>query len=272
VAAIATSPSKDRSVLSLELLKFCIDSKRKHSVGVCDVNSQVYADREYRWSYLPSVLRGQMMVSPACDDRMTRLRQYIEFVPSQSCIVFILLDLRNTVPSWIVSDGFQRIPNMHAICRLFGYTSSTVTSATATGISIASHYGIHAKRFDEQESVTLRGNHAASKSINMYLAFVVPNHSSIAGIKEVNFILDINNFLTSDKAAESWSTGGESVSLCTPENDSVSIGVNKDSAFSDQIKIGDSYPSVGSFEVVDWKTRKAFQLTYSLHDAQVLHH
>lgn len=220
-----------------------------------DVGCEAYTDRALKWSCLPSFLRGQLCVLTSFEERVARSKQYMHFSPSAACVVCLLLDLRASVPAWVPADGFQRIPQMHAICRLFVYANDAEEG----------HYCVYAKSFAAQEKVALRGNFdSAAKPQNMYCAFVVPRSEAVPGMQAVLRVLDFDACMTRARVVESWSGGEAGLGLFCSDEDCVKVGVLRGAAYSDEIKIGDSHPPVGSMEIVDWKTRRAYQLTYRL--------
>ena len=246
-----------------------IDSQRPYCCMTADIGSSVYVDRLQQWSILPAFLRGQTMVSTSCDDAAIKSKAYMQFavqqefmdesgqsvLRGQEAVVFLLFDLRReTPPQWVRLYGFQQIPRVHCIGRLFNF------KADAEEI----HFTLYAKIIPAGEQVVLSGNWGKGKSYSMYSVFVVSTACDGPGMRDILIALNFEKYFDESSIAKSWVDGGNGLTLFTPEAETVQVGVHRGAIFSEELKIGPNRPAVGSFEVVDWETRRAFQLTYKI--------
>jgi hypothetical protein len=254
----------------LLLRDLSVDSLHPFLCSKADIGSKIYLDRQQQWSYLPSLLRGQTAVSLCCDDALTRSKAYMQFSISKggpiveevkdagadTAVVFLLFDVRRkSLPAWVSADGFQRVPHWLCIGKLFNF------KVDAEEI----HFAVFAKIFSLDESVVLRGNWASrGKRASMYSVFVVPVSSNAAGMRDVLLTLQFDRYFHSDLIARSWIEGGNGLTLFTPEDDAIRMGVLRGTVFSDYVKVGERHPSAGSFEVTDWISRRAYQLSYRI--------
>ena len=253
----SASGAIEASALDLKDLK--VESHGKYIVTLGEIEGSVYVDRELKWSFLPFFLRGQMMISTACDDRAVQSKQYMTFSSSQDTLIFVLLDLSiRNFPAWLASGGFQRIPRVHAIASLSSFQRDAQEY----------HYAVFAKRYAASEQVVLGGNWGKSRKNNMYAVFVVPVANAVPGLAQIFNELDFEKSIkegADDKiVSHSWADGDHGLSLFYPEGDAVTVGVLKCSIFADaELKVGVSDPASGSFEIVDKSSRAAYQLSYS---------
>ena len=245
--------SKMEVLPALEDLK--VEGQRGYLVAAGKIGTPVYVDRELKWSFLPSFLRGQLMVSTACDDRAVQSKQYMTFTSPQDALIFVLFDLSiRNIPAWLFSDGFKRIPRVHAIARVFASQYDAQEC----------HYAVFAKRYAASDQVILGGNWGKSRKNNMYAVFVVPVANAVPGLAQIQSQLDYEKSFGEDEVSHSWADGDSGLTLFHPENDAVAVGVLKCSIFGDtDLKVGVSDPASGSFEIVDKISRAAYQLSYS---------
>ena len=258
-----------RRVTPIVVSNLKVDSQRPYCCMTADIGSTVFVDRLQQWSILPAFLRGQTMISTACDDAIMRTKAYMQFsmqeeyvdedgnatLRGHDAIVFLLFDIRReTLPQWVCTEGFQYLPRIHCIGRLFNF------KADAEEI----HFSLYAKVFSPNERVVLHGNWGKGKKYSMYSVFVVSTASDAPGIQNVLVSLNFEKYFDDSSIANCWVQGGNGLTLFCPESETVQIGVHRGAIFSEELKIGLNRPAVGSFEVMDSETHRAYQLTYRI--------
>ncbi len=128
-------------------------------------------------------------------------------------------------------------------------------------------FTIYGKFFEAGATVRLRGNF--SKEItDMYTVFIVPaDDADTASVAKNNFFSQIDYERTYDRAyaSQCWQDGREGLTLFYSSDDVISIGVNNGKAWSDDLQISMNQVSHrDSFEVVDWSSNFAYQLSYQM--------
>ena len=272
--------------------EFTVHSARQYSVVRAWVGDRVYSDRVFRWTHLPPYLNGHQCVRTAYDDRMTRSKVHIKFTVTRPSIVLVLIDMRTikSPPKWVLEEEYRKVRDQ------------AVARSAQSGILQEMFYGIYGKYYEKGECVQLRGNWSKDTQ-SMYCVFVIPapteeqlsatspsivpplipptqpinpdaakekmtvtlsNDKNIQ-LKKLYEEVTYNSTYDRTRASLNWIEGGSGVTLYHAVDDNVSVGLLSGEVWSDEFNIDmTTSPHTGSFEVVDWVTMKAYQLSYSI--------
>lgn len=280
---ISSQLSRDVAELSdvtqppLHITDLSIDSTRLYEVVRAAVGQAVYTDKGHRWTYLPPQLSDQMSIRTPWDDRMTRSKNLLQFNVSCPCLVLALFDMIaiTSPPKWIIEDGFHRVGDQA--------TAYTVTHGAAQ----ETFYGIYGRYYGIGETVYLKGAWR-KESHSMYSVFVIParaeaktldlsipendtslthNNGEKSTVRKYYDEITFNETFQRLHGSNSWVEGGNDVSLFHTTEEILSIGVQT----SEYTVWGEDFSvdmvtcaHTGSFEVLDWETMKAYQLTYTV--------
>ena len=267
----------DVTQIPLHITDLSIDSTRLYEVVRAAVGQAVYTDKGHKWTYLPPQLSDQMSIRTPWDDRMTRSKNLLQFNVSCPCLVLTLFDMIaiTSPPKWIIEDGFHRAGDQA--------TAYTVTNGTAQ----ETFYGIYGRYYGIGETVSLKGAWR-KESHSMYSVFVIParteteildpsipenskphtrNNGEKSTIRKYFDEITFNETFQRLHGSNSWVEGGNDVSLFHTTEDILSIGVQSSeyTVWSEDFSVDMvTCAHTGSFEVLDWETMKAYQLTYTV--------
>eukprot|EP01042_Synura_sphagnicola_P000008 gene8-9_t len=237
--------NSDKAPVRVEQLQ--VISFRRYLTGVAGVGETVYTDRDWKWSYMPPSLLGSVYLSTPFDDRWTQKSQLASFTISNSAIVVILFEENlSRAPVWIRNDKYQRLSE-HAVLTRSGKPDF--------------HFEGFAKLFLKGERVVLGGN-AWRECKAMYVVFIIDAMSAqgrqmIAelgvGIKDVN-----------TEAKLSWIEGANGVTLFSPIEDKMCIGVKEGTVWSPELPVPMPSASKGRFEIEDSGSGVTLLLAYQV--------
>lgn len=254
---------------------FAFDSKNEYVVTKASIGDLVYTDSSFTWSFIPNQLRGHTYIRTANDDKWRRSKSIMKFSVSKPALVLLLVDMRvKNFFKWLKDDGYRRV------------VDQAIARRVENGSLQEIHFAIYGKYVEECE-IVLRGNWCKEVT-TMYSVFVVPAESfskedqvsALGGetwqpsggnrhsVQHQSSMLEQVTFeeryerLNTSKA---WIEGEGGMCMFYAGDDVIAIGVNGGTAWSDDIRISMTSSSFkGSFEVVDWDTLRAYQLSYQM--------
>jgi len=234
--------------LNIERMK--VKSRRRYLVTTADVGDAVYTDRDLRWTQLPHQLRGQVYICPPCEDRSMRAPNLLEFVTNKSAVVFVLYDIKSSLPPhWLVSEGYRRI------------AENGIARRVAQGTVLDHTYVVWGKGVSAGSPVSLG---SASKDCrSMYAVFVVPADSP-RSIAELLDQTPVDVTAKQDEAQDCWIHGGSGITLFHAAESKIAIGILQGTAWCEQVNTKPISSSKGLFEIVDKRTNMGYQLAYKV--------
>ena len=234
---------------------FSVDSKHLYEFNTVEAGDYVYSDRKFTWTYLPEALLNHLYIRTPCNDKLRRSRSMMRFHVKKDTYIIVLRDSRgnkNKGMRWLKDDGFQDLVG-HAIARRI-----------LRGSLQEVYFTLHGKFFQAGSLVSLGGNY--SKEITaMYTVFCISDDSQTSAHLSILSQIQFNHKYQRSLANRCWQDGGEGVSLFFSGDDTIQIGVKKCSAWSEELRISMTNVShKHNFEVLDHKTKHAYQLSYRM--------
>lgn len=248
---------------------FSAESKCEYIVTSASIGDLVYTDSSFTWSFIPQQLRGHAYIRTPNDDKWRRSKVVVRFTVEQPVLVLLLVDMRVTKYfKWLHEDKYHRV------------VDQAIARRVQKGALQEIHFAIFGKYIPRKEEVILGGNWCKEVT-TMYTAFVVPAEAfdALPRSKSATNAFDnraTNNYSMLDQvtfeerydrltSGRDWVRGGNGMCMLYAGDDVVAVGLKQGTAWSDDIRISMTSSSLkGSFEVVDWDTLRAYQLSYQM--------
>jgi hypothetical protein len=260
-ASSHSSVLSDESQLSLaEVYDVAVKTsfQRSYSVGTIDIDRVVYSDRDYVFTYLPYLFRGQTYIQTACEDTSVFMNDssLLEFKVRQPSIVILLIDKRLKLPPpWVQVSGFKRIYDQ------------CIASSRSSSNSPDTYYSIYGKMYQSSDVVSLGYQYSSKSEVNMYCVLILSSDKT-----ELNSTLLslLSSSSTDDKMGIGetelcWVHGKKGMTLFSTYDGNVSIGLKQGTIWSPHgINLKVLGTAKGPFEIIDPKAKKAYQLAYNI--------
>jgi hypothetical protein len=227
--------------ITITLIKAPSDS---YVIDKANIQSTVYSDEQYRWTHLPYVLEGLVMLKcPNCDAFQSE-KGLLVFKTNANFVLFVLIDTNNELfMEQLIQDGFKKIQK-------YAFANHNEKSIKFT---------ILAKICNFNDLISIDG----SDTIFNNIAIIVGKCSHRGGMGDIVNELSYSEAIGVSDAKRSWAEGKCGIVMTNSENDILSFGVLNE-IWSEKINVSGIGIDKRPFDIKINNNKESREVSYGL--------